>query len=92
MSELAAKQYASRFQAMGSAMGISSNLISKANSFLNEQTNGYVELSDSLSSVSMNLTKLTADMASFYNVEQADVAEDLEAIFTGQTRPLTLVA
>jgi 2-keto-3-deoxy-L-rhamnonate aldolase RhmA len=92
MSELAAKQYASRFQAMGSAMGISSNLISKANSFLNEQTNGYVELSDSLSSVSMNLTKLTADMASFYNVEQADVAEDLESIFTGTTRPLTLAA
>lgn len=41
-----------------------------------------------MSDMSVELTKLAADMASFYNVEQADVAEDLEAIFTGQTRPL----
>lgn len=88
MSELSLKQYASRFQAMGSAMGISSSSIGNANSFLNKQTNGYVGLSNSMSDVSLNLTKLTADMASFYNVEQAVVAEDLEAIFTGQTRPL----
>ena len=88
MSELSLKQYASRFQAMGSAMGISGSSIGSANSFLNKQTNGYVGLSDSMSDVSLNLTKLTADMASFYNVEQKVVAEDLEAIFTGQTRPL----
>lgn len=88
MSELSLKQYASRFQAMGSAMGISGSSIGSANSFLNKQTNGYVGLSDSMSDVSLNLTKLTADMASFYNVEQSVVAEDLEAIFTGQTRPL----
>ena len=88
MSELSLKQYASRFQAMGSAMGISGSSIGSANNFLNKQTNGYVGLSDSMSDVSLNLTKLTADMASFYNVEQAVVAEDLEAIFTGQTRPL----
>ena len=88
MSELSAKQYASRFQAMGTAMGINPNIISKSNSFLNTQTKGYVGLSDSMSDVSLNLTKLTADMASFYNVEQKAVAEDLESIFTGQTRPL----
>ena len=88
MSELALKQYASRFQAMGSAMGINKSLISSANSFLNGMTNGYIGLSDSMSDVSLNLTKLTADMASFYNMEQSDVAEDLESIFTGQTRPL----
>ena len=41
-----------------------------------------------MSDVSLNLTKLTADMASLYNVEQKAVVEDLEAIFTGQTRPL----
>lgn len=88
MSELSLKQYASRFQAMGSAMGINKSLISSSNKYLNEQTNGYIGLSDSMSDVSLNLTKLTADMASFYNMEQADVAEDLESIFTGQTRPL----
>ena len=88
MSELSLKQYASRFQAMGSAMGISGSSIGSANSFLNKQTNGYVGASNSMADMSLNLTKLTADMASFYNVEQAVVAEDLEAIFTGQTRPL----
>lgn len=88
MSELALKQYASRFQAMGSAMGIDKSLISSANRYLNEQTQGYIGLSNSMSDVSLNLTKLTADMASFYNMEQSAVAEDLESVFTGQTRPL----
>ena len=41
-----------------------------------------------MANTSVELTKLAADMASFYNVEQKDVAEDLESIFTGQTRPL----
>ena len=88
MSELALKQYASRFQAMGAAMGISRSSISSANKNLSKLTNGYVGLSNSLSDVSLNLTKLTADLASFYNMEQSDVAQDLESIFTGQTRPL----
>ena len=88
MSELAFKQYASRFQAMGTAMGIDTSSIENANKFLNQSTGGYVGLSDSMADVSLNLTKLTADMASFYNVSQEDVAEDLSAIFTGQTRPL----
>lgn len=88
VSELATKQYASQFQAMGTAMGIDPRLIGNANKFLEQQTNGYVGMSNSMSDVSLNLTKLTADMASFYNVEQAAVAEDLQAIFTGQTRPL----
>ncbi len=41
-----------------------------------------------MADMSLELTALAADMASFYNVEQSDVAEDLESIFTGQTRPL----
>ena len=41
-----------------------------------------------MADMSVELTKLTADMASFYNVSQSDVAEDLESIFTGMTRPL----
>lgn len=67
MSELSVKQFASRFQAMGVAMGFSQG---------------------KMTDMSINLTKLTADMASFYDVEQSAVAEDLAAIFTGQTRPL----
>lgn len=41
-----------------------------------------------MSDMSVELTKLSADMASFYNVEQEDVAEDLQSVFTGSTRPL----
>ena len=41
-----------------------------------------------MAGMSIELTKLAADMASFYNVSQEDVAEKLSAIFTGQTRPL----
>lgn len=88
MSELTLKQVASQFQAMGSAMSIDKGSIANAQKYLNAQTNGYVELSDSMADVSLTLTKLTADMASFYNVEQSAVAEDLQSIFTGQTKPL----
>lgn len=45
-----------------------------------------------MADMSIQLTKLAGDMASFYNVEYADAAKSLEAIFTGQTRPLTLAA
>lgn len=41
-----------------------------------------------MADMSIQLTELAADMASFYNVEQKDVAKDLESIFTGETRPL----
>lgn len=67
MSELTVKQVASRFQAMGTAMGFTQGKMAE---------------------MSIDLTKLTADMASFYNVEQKDVAEDLASVFTGETRPL----
>ena len=88
MSELTLKQVASQFQAMGAAMSIDKGSIANAQKYLNAQTKGYVELSDSMADVSLTLTKLTADMASFYNVEQSAVAEDLQSIFTGQTKPL----
>lgn len=67
MSELTAKQIASRFQAMGVAMGFAQ---------------------DEMSHMSIELTKLAADMASFYNVEQEAVAKSLQSVFTGETEPL----
>ena len=67
MSELTAKQVASRFQAMGTAMGFSQG---------------------KMADMSLQLTKLTADMASFYDMEQSDVAKNLQAVFTGETEPL----
>ena len=41
-----------------------------------------------MSDMSIELTKLAADMASFYNVEQAEVAKSLQSVFTGTTMPL----
>lgn len=89
MSELTAKQVASRFQAMGNAMGITAGQVAKAT----EQVSGRMEESyrnvgDGMGNMSLRLTMLAADMASFYNVEQETVAEALNAVYTGQTRPL----
>ena len=67
MSELMAKQIASRFQAMGVAMGFSQSKMSE---------------------MSIELTKLAGDMASFYNVSQDQIATALQSIFTGETEPL----
>lgn len=67
LSELSLKQFSSRFQAMGTAMGFPINR---------------------MSDMSIELTKLTADMSSFYNVAQEDVARSLQSIFTGETEPL----
>lgn len=97
LSELSAKQFASRFQAMGVAMGIPSKQIENAQKQLNAinptmAERGYNDLADSMADMSINVTKLAADMASFYNVEQEDVAKDLESIYTGMTRPLTIAA
>lgn len=67
ISELAAKDTAGRFQAMGTAVGFSQS---------------------KMADMSVELTKLSADMASFYNVSQADVAKSLQSIFTGETEPM----
>ena len=88
MSELALKQYASRFQAMGTAMGITGSTLEATTGILGDAKNQYGKLTGSMAEMSVNLTKLTADMASFYDVEQSAVAEDLYSVFTGQTRSL----
>lgn len=95
LSELAAKQTASRFQAMGTAMGITGDQVQKAQSFLNMRKTlegnvaGYDKMSKSMADMSINLTKLSADMASFYDVEQSTVEKALASgVMAGQTRPL----
>lgn len=47
---------------------------------------------DKMADMSIELTKLTADMASFYNESQGDVAKRLQSVFTGETEPLKLAA
>lgn len=89
MSELTFKQIASRYQAMGNAMGITTGQIAKANANLTgKMTDDYARVGDGMGNMSTRLTMLAADMASFYNVEQSTVAEALNAVYTGQTRPL----
>lgn len=92
LAELSAKQYAGRFQAMGKAMGISNNAVASSTEFLNEKLGKnakiYGDLGNSMADMSVNLTKLTSDYASFFDVAQSDVAEDFQSIFTGQTKPL----
>lgn len=93
MAELEAKQVSSRFQAMGSAMGITGNQVKQATANFGEfnktlEAADYNGVADSMADVSLNLTKLTADMASFYNMDIDEVASKMESVFTGQTRPL----
>ena len=89
LSELTAKQISSRYQAMGRAMGITAEQVDSANTRMSSHMiEAYAGTESGMHSMSMNLTKLAADMASFYNVEQDTVAEALNAVYTGQTRPL----
>lgn len=89
LAELAAKQYSSRFQAMGRSMGITADMVGKAHENVgNRMVESYRDTGDAMGAMAINLTKLTADMASFYNVEQATVAQAMNSIYTGQTRPL----
>lgn len=41
-----------------------------------------------MAKMSVELTKLSADMASFYDVAQEDVAKSLQSVFTGTTTPM----
>ena len=88
MSELSFKKYASTYQAMGLAMGITADQVGKANNFLSNSTKGYVQASNDMADMSLNLTKLAGDLASFYDVSQSDVAEDLQSVFTGTIMPM----
>lgn len=88
MSELSFKKYASTYQSMGLAMGITAKQVGDANNFLAKSTDGYVQASDDMADVSLNLTKLAGDIASFYDKSQADVAEDLQSVFTGTIMPM----
>ena len=99
MSELSAKTFASRFQAMGNAMGITGSQVAEAQKKISQfklpdgTAAGYDKASNSMADMSLNLTKLTADMASFYNVSQEDVAKALQSgVMAGMSRPLMLVA
>lgn len=96
MSELAFKQISSRFQAMGTAMGISNEAVAEAEKnfekwhLINKATENelYGVRTNSMSDMSMTLTELAADIGSFYDTSVEDVQTALASIYTGTTRPL----
>lgn len=92
MGPLTAKSIASRFQAMGVAMGIQNSAAKKAGTELSnmgiQMSDAYEKGASSVADMSVQLTKLTADIASFYDKDYDTVAKSMEAIYTGQTRPL----
>ena len=92
MSELTVKQISSRFQALGTSIDISSEQVANgtavANKALMSQNNTLYKTTDSMADMSLNLTRLAGDMASFYDVDQADVAKSLQSIFSGTIAPL----
>ena len=99
LSELSAKKFASKYQAMGAAMGITNAQVVQANEYLDKALEGskrkvdgyadsYKNLGDSLADMSINMTKLTADISSFYNMDYDEVATKMTSIWTGQTRPM----
>ena len=89
MTELTFKEVSSRFQAMGNALGLTTGQIAEANAQMSDRmTEDYRAVGDGMGNMAIRLTKLAADIASFYNVEQKEAAEALNAIYTGQTRAL----
>lgn len=67
MSELSVKQFAGRFQSLGTALDIPQGKMAK---------------------MAIELTELTGDLASYYDVSQEDVAKSLQSVFTGTTAPM----
>lgn len=92
MSELTVKQISSRFQALGTSVGITSQQVANGTAVTNKalmsQANTLYKTTDSMADMSLNLTRLAGDMASFYDVDQADVARSLQSIFSGTIAPL----
>lgn len=92
MSELTVKQISSRFQALGTSVGITSQQVANGTALTNKalmsQNNTLYKTTDSMADMSLNLTRLAGDMASFYDVDQADVAKSLQSIFSGTIAPL----
>ena len=88
MNELSFKQYASRYQAMGKAMEITNSQMIGAQNNLKRMGISYGEANGNMQDMSVNLTRLAADLASFYDIDQKTAFEKLQAVYTGQARPL----
>ena len=92
MGPLLAKQVGSRFQAMSVAMGLQNSAVKEAGQNLQKTGiafgDAYSKGADSVAEMSIQLTQLAGDLASFYDKDQEQVAKAMEAIWTGQTRAM----
>lgn len=92
LSKLSFEQFASRYQAMGKALGITNGQMQEAESHLKQMGVEYGSVTGKMGDMSVNLTRLAGDMASFYDVDVDSVYKSLQAVYTGQTRPLNIAA
>lgn len=88
LSKLSFQQFASRYQAMGKALGITNVQMAEAEDHLKNMGVEYGSVTGKMGDMSVNLTRLAGDMASFYDVDVESVQKSLQAVYTGQTRPL----
>ena len=89
MSELTYKQTASTFQAMIQSMGVTDGAVAASTKKLESLGNTYAGTASKATDMSLVLTNLAGDMASFYDVDQQTMAQALASgVLTGQTRVL----
>lgn len=89
MSELTYKQTASTFQAMIQSMGVTDGAVAASTKKLESLGNTYAGTADKATDMSLVLTNLAGDMASFYDIDQQTMARALASgVLTGQTRVL----
>lgn len=92
MAALEAKKIASRYQSMGVSMGITADQVKQATSDISgvftKDADDYTKVADGMEDMALNLTRLTGDLASFYDQDVESVAQKMRSIYTGQTRPL----
>lgn len=99
ISELTFKRTAGQFQAMASTMGITDEMVTNATQSmidmgkaLNEDGKYAYESTGKMQDMATSITEWVADIASFYDMDYSEAATKAQSIFTGTTRPLTLVA
>ena len=89
MSELTYKQTASTFQAMIQSLGVTDGAVAASTKKLESLGNTYAGTASKATDMSIVLTNLAGDMASFYDVDQQTMAQALASgVLTGQTRVL----
>lgn len=89
MSELTYKQTASTFQAMIQSLGVTDGAVAASTKKLESLGNTYAGTASKATDMSIVLTNLAGDMASFYDVDQQTMAHALASgVLTGQTRVL----